>query len=130
MIVWAYIQACRQALDDGTDASAVITSLDATLSRRGHTKLRPRILRMLARILDAERTKKEPHLSVARMKDVERYQESVSQLLTASHKTSTPRITIRPEIIGGFVLSYDHTRIDKSYKRVLHSLYKNITKRT
>jgi len=130
MTVHAYIHACTRALADGMSIDAVIESLDATLKRRGHLKLWPRIFRMLRKVLEAELVKKEPSISVARAEDAERYQKDVRELLTASQATSSPRVTVRPELVGGFVITHGHTRIDKSYKRALYSLYKNITKST
>lgn len=122
-----YATAMVAVVTGGTDPEQALAGLDRTLKRRGHTKLRTAILLRVLTLLTEEEKRNTPTVRIARKEDVATYESAIQKLATELGLSGTPAVVIDDSLIGGYVLETKDTLVDKSYKRTLLSLYRNIT---
>lgn len=124
-----YVQAILQLLREGKDIDTVLSSLSTTLHKKGHQKLHEGILSDVSVELVRNEAQKGAQITLARATDMEAYQNAIQDALTQLHAAQAPvRTVVDPTLIGGFTAEYANTRIDRSYKEKLVSLYRSITK--
>ncbi len=68
-------------------------------------------------------------ITVAKESDTQTYQTAIQEALQElKAERNTVRTVVDATLIGGFTAEYNNTRIDRSYKEKLVSLYRAITK--
>ena len=115
-----------KAIDDlatreGTDAKKLVSDLMTHLHKSGRTKLLPGILREL-NIIEARRAKLEPSVEVANEKEAAHAlaeAKAAGIVATKAH--------VNPSLIKGWRARSGGTLIDKSAKRGLIDIYRNVT---
>lgn len=99
----------------------------ATLTKRGHTKLLPRIVAEYARLLQSQNAAK-PTITLARESD---WGSEGLAIDRAAEILGTERgklaVTIDPSIVGGFSIRTESAQFDATHKRALISLYQHLT---
>lgn len=113
-----YTNALVALLREGNDVSKSVAGLKATMSRLGHSRLLPVVLKSTLRHLSASTGDTTPKLTLAKVEDKELYQE-------LAHEA---RITIDPNIIGGYIHTHDHKQTNYSHKSRLLNWYNAVTK--
>ncbi len=121
-----YAQAFIELLQTGTRHEDALSGLDATLARRGHTKLKRHILTIVHRTLEAKRSTENAELVVARNGDEARYTKAIELVCKSLGVTKPASATVDETLIGGFILTTGTKRVDRSYKRTLSNLYRSI----
>ena len=122
-----YIVAAYRALQDGKDISEVLKGLYATLEKRGHEKLKGKILSGLLVYIDEKEKSAAPEVRLAKDADEKKLSASIKAALAELGADEEARVSIDAKHIGGFTATYNGKRIDRSYKTALLHLYKNIT---
>lgn len=126
MLADLYAKALYRSLQQGQNATELLSSLQGVLRRRGHEHLAPAISRALGR----ER---------ARVETREQVLLRTSPTLSAGERGEAEEATQRTfgeyasvtelkddTLIGGFVAESHTHRIDQSYKRALLDLYERV----
>ncbi len=108
-----YVKAAATALETGADFKATMKRLRDSMARRGHLRLLPGVLDGLLNTFEGK-TEGVPRLTVAKAEDAELYPELARQA----------EVEIDPNIVGGYIFTRDHRRIDQSYKTRLRNWYK------
>ena len=121
-----YVTATLELLAAGTSIDTVISGLKDTLKRRGHERLLPRILAGVARKLDTRPTNA-AYVTVVSKTDYEVQKEAIKHALIELGYDQAPAVQIDDTLIGGYVAEANSTRIDRSYKSALVSLYRSLT---
>lgn len=124
MLVDDYAKALTAVIGEGKHAGPILASLDTVLARRGHEKLKGRILRELARLLERAREGRAT-LMIADANDVATLKSEISAATQQLGAADTDTI-IDPTLIGGFVLRTKTKQLDRSYKNALLKLYRSI----
>lgn len=124
-----YVQAVLQLLAAGKDIDTVLASLHDMLQKKGHIKLHESILSAVLRELVRMEATQGALVTVAKESDAQKYRSAIQQTLSVLHtEADTVRTVVDPTLIGGFTAEYNNTRIDRSYKERLVSLYRSVTK--
>ncbi len=124
-----YVQAVLQLLEEGKDIDTVLISLHDTLQRKGHTKLHESILSAVLTQLVRITATEGALVTVAKESDSQKYQSAIQEALKELRSDGASlRTKVDETLIGGFTVEYNNTRIDRSYKEKLVSLYRAITK--
>lgn len=122
-----YQQAVLSLLESGKNPEEILSGLKSTLKKHGHEALLLSILRSVERVLAAERYTGTV-VTVARQKDIEKFQSSISAELNKLTAVDTPVQKIDDSIIGGFIVEADNKIINKSHKHQLVNLYRKLTR--
>ena len=124
-----YVHAVLQLIQEGKDIDTVLASLSDTLQKKGHTKLHESILSaVLAQLVRITATEG-ALVTIAKESDSQKSQSAIQQALKELQSDGAPlRTKVDETLIGGFTVEYNNTRIDRSYKEKLVSLYRAITK--
>lgn len=125
----AYAQAFLEIVAAGTALDVAIAGLKQVLISKKHTKLFTSILREVIHILETTESKNTAVVALASStKSEELINEIKNALVKLGIKEDTQIIEVVDEtLIGGFVATYNHQEYNRSYKRVLKSLYESIT---
>ena len=94
----------------------------ASMEKRGHGKLWKRTLRKALLLAGKSTARTEPVVTLARESDKQKHAENI-----AKSGGAEARVAIDASIVGGFILQKGFSRIDRSYKTALHTLYKKVT---
>lgn len=124
----AYVTALTNSILGGLAVEEALTNVKALLVRKGHQRLWPQILRATKRVLEARLKSSVPQVAVAKLGAVST--ETLKSALLALGVAENEAYTISEDstLVGGFTARFKGTLLDKSYKRVLVDLYRNITK--
>lgn len=128
MLAHDYAKALNTSIANGMTVPKALDRLDAILAEKGHQRLRPRILRALLTLVEAHEKEMTPVVTVANEKDAEKLSSQIHAVLKEMGTHKDPVISEDPHIIGGFIVDQGDQKIDKSYKTVLTTLYRNITR--
>lgn len=105
-----------------TDVETVLPRIRAVLEKHGHGKLLESILRRVV-ILSQEK-EKSVEFKVTKKNDTEHYREELKRYgLTVPEDV----VMVDESLIGGFFYRDGQRLLDRSYKRALINLYKEIT---
>ena len=121
-----YAQAIIELLKESAHPKRVLAGLDATLMRRGHGMLKRQILTIVYRTLEARKSSDGVRLAVVKEGDEKRHAKAIAAICEALNLENPTEVRVDDTLIGGFVLSTENTRIDRSHKRTLYNLYRSI----
>ncbi len=124
-LVKNYTAAIVALLESGVPAEEVLSNVKANLVKKGHQKLWPQILRSLTTALAEVERRAGAVVRVAKVSDQEN--AVVQQLLVELGAPQTVRTEIDESLIGGSVVTYQHRRLDNSFKKRLLDLYHQTT---
>lgn len=122
----AYITAIVDTLLTTKDVETVLKNASALLSKKGHARLWPAVLRGVVREFEKRSVEAVPQVVVA--KEGALQSEALKQALATLGTNATPKTIVDSSLIGGFLVQYQDRMIDASYKRALTDLYRKITK--
>jgi F0F1-type ATP synthase delta subunit len=122
----AYITAIVDSLLTTKDVEVVLKNATALLSKKGHTRLWPAVLRGVVRELEKRTAEATPHVAVAKESVLQ--SEALKQALASLGAIGVPKTVVDSSLIGGFLVQYQDRLIDASYKRALTDLYRKVTK--
>ena len=124
----AYVTALTNCILGGLAIDKALVNTKALLVRKGHQRLWPQILRATKRVLEARLKSSVPQVVVAKIDGVAT--EKIKSALLALGAAENEAYTVIEDstLVGGFTARFGGTLLDKSYKRVLVNLYRNITK--
>lgn len=124
----AYITALTNSLLSGLVPEVALSNVKALLSRKGHMRLWPQILRATKRVLEARLKSHIPQVRVAKEGDISEAKiKSALALLGVAESEAYTKV-VDATLVGGFTARFKGKLIDQSYKRALVNLYLNITK--
>ena len=123
-----YIQATLQMIQSGTDSQLVFDGLQKTMRAKGHMRLYGPVLRGALRILETKKDTLGSIIVVANDADIEKYAETIKQILTSIEADADFSTVIDPTIVGGVIVKNNNTIVDRSYKTTLLNLYRSATK--
>ncbi|MEK7080168.1 MAG: hypothetical protein AAB901_02665 [Patescibacteria group bacterium] len=115
-----YADALRSALKKGIDEQKLVDGLVAHLKAEGRMKLLPGILRSLKQ-KSAGDARLAPSLEVAKESDKA---EAVSAAKALG--IDAPKVTVNTDLISGWRARSGSTLVDRSGKKALIELYRNI----
>lgn len=115
-----YAQALLRAKEGGTHVPALVEGLVKSLSARGRMKLLPGILRELKNI-EARKSKLLPSIEVASSTE-----KSAAIVEAKAAGIETNEVTVNHDLIRGWRARSGGTLIDRSGKKHLIELYRNI----
>ncbi|MBX9906409.1 F0F1 ATP synthase subunit delta [Patescibacteria group bacterium] len=121
-----YRDATLRALASGTSPEVVLSGLQKTLARRGHTKLYGAVLKEVLASLSKKEADGIAIILLARKEDEGTYAEAIKAFVHTAHATGT-RIVVDESIVGGFIAQTTTTKRDQSYKGSLVALYRSLT---
>lgn len=122
-----YITAVLEALHEGKNPEATLQGLKKVLIDKGHMQLYPSVLRGVARVLEA-RGSSNARIVVRDLAAYEKYKPAIAATLAELGSSVEPEVHTDETIIGGYIVEAEGIQLDKSYKRKLVSLYRNLTK--
>lgn len=123
----SYVQAFTASILSGTTVEVALGNLKKTLQERGHARLLAQVLKASVRELTAKLAALSPVVTLAKADGVSK--ETIEAALSLLEATVPATIRIDESLIGGYTASANHQFIDRSYKRALVALYKNIVHR-
>lgn len=104
------------------DVDSALMSVKSLLSKKGHDRLYPYILKDL--LLYAEYKKEEGYiLTLARADEKDLYLNDIQKYIADENAL---QVDVDETIIGGYVLSSKDKVVDGSYKRYLRNLYSQL----
>ena len=106
---------------DGADAKKLAADLTKHLAATGRTKLLPGILREL-KVLEARRAKLQPTVEVASEKDAH-----AALAAAKAEGIVAANAEVNPSLIRGWRARAGGTLVDRSAKKGLIELYRNVT---
>ncbi|MEX0918207.1 MAG: hypothetical protein WDZ93_03550 [Candidatus Paceibacterota bacterium] len=121
-----YAQALMDQLNAGMRPANALAGLNAALARRGHGKLKRRILAILYRQLLARLRDTNVTLTLGTDGDEKRHKTAIKAVCAALDVPVPTETVIDDTLIGGFMVTTKDKRSDNSYKRTLYNLYRNI----
>ena len=127
----AYIKYYTEALYQlvSTDSGDnVATRFVGVLKKRGHLRLATSVLQSLDDKLRKEKEKNILYIEIANEWDDKKFMELIEKEVLYNNISYMEKvIKIVPEIVGGFRLRIGETFLDRSYRKKLFEIYKNIT---
>ena len=116
-------------LSKDADAAATeeyLSNMKALLKKRGHESLYPSIVRVFVS-LSARETDVAASVSVAKKDDIARYKEEILETARAMGLSGvTLNQKVDETLVGGFRVESEDQVVDKSYKRSLIELYRQL----
>lgn len=124
-----YALALIKIVESGTPIEVALAGLKAILIKKGHSKLLVPILNEAIKVIETKKSNDSALVVLASASSEESIQKEIKAVLTNLGSSSdTPIVSkIDETLIGGFVITYNHTEHDHSYKQALKSLYESIT---
>lgn len=108
------------------ETDTLLGELDRVLTKRGHQKLRKQILSALLVEFAAKKRRHESVVSVAKTEHATEYADNINAVCKELNISEKPEVVVDESLIGGFVVHTNNYLLDKSYKRTLIELYRNI----
>ena len=124
-----YVTAVVTALHNGIPLQEVLAGLRKTLSSRGRMKLQKRILHEVIGRLESEGAGTATVI-LASKESEKKWKKAIAESLQDLGTDTEANVITDDSIIGGYILRYDHRRIDKSYKKALLELYTRALRHT
>jgi F0F1-type ATP synthase delta subunit len=111
----------------GDECERIRANVLATLKRRGHEKLLPRIVAEYERRMHSHDSAK-PTIMVAHESDVQLNSDAINRAAAAlGTDRAALAVAIDPTIVGGFSIRTESAQFDATHKRALISLYHHLT---
>lgn len=123
-----YIEAVLQMINAGTDIHTVLKGLEATLIKKGHTRLHGAVLRGVVRILSSKSVTTVTKVTAASEAKFKDEIHAIESALARLHAPNEYEKVVDPTIIGGVIVEHDNVVLDTSYKTKLVKLYRSLTK--
>jgi F0F1-type ATP synthase delta subunit len=117
-------------MEGGMAPEKALQHLDTVLSRRGHEKLRKRILRAAERILTRQSEFQVPTVYVAGDAAAKHERHAIDAALKTLGAKGPHHTEVDETLIGGFRIVAGGKELDQSYKRQLLTLYRRIINET
>lgn len=127
MRVRDYTESVYALYTEGVDIDTLMKNLVATLSRRGHERLLPKILSQLLHVSEKEGKRNEVTIILANAAHEALLADDIKKALSQLGK-SQYTVRIDPTITGGFIAESTEARIDRSYKKQLLTTYRSLIK--
>jgi F0F1-type ATP synthase delta subunit len=124
----AYVTALTNSLLSGLSPEVALVNIKALLSRKGHMRLWPQILRATKRVLEAKLKSHIPQVTVSKSGVVTETKIKSALAMLGVAETEAYTEVVDTTLVGGFTARFKGKLIDQSYKRALVNLYLNITK--
>ena len=121
-----YVEAILSLVEAGNDPMDVLQKVQIRLKKRGHEKLYPSILKILAQKIEGAQSKNKTLVKVASKKQLHILQAEIESTLSTFQSDTEYDVIEDSTIIGGFLLSSQNKIIDKTYKTQLVNLYRAI----
>jgi F0F1-type ATP synthase delta subunit len=125
MRVHDYTESVYALYKNGMDVETLISNLKMTLTRKGHVRLLPAILADLKRLADKEQERSTIFVTLAHKDHQETHKEEINNAVEKLGGTSHT-VQIDPTITGGFIATGAESRIDRSYKKQLLTIYRSL----
>lgn len=125
MRVKDYSSAVIALVKDGMSLDTALTSLRNMLTRRGHTRLYPKILRDLERVAEGLTKEGTVTVTVAHEDDLSVHKDAIERSI-AELRGTTHVTRVDETITGGFIAEGKEKRIDQSYKKQLLTIYRSL----
>ena len=122
----SYQQAVLSLINQGVHPDKVLSGLELTLKKHGHSALFPSILRGVLRVIEAKPAATAV-VTVAKAEDLATYRQAIDASLKQLNAEGEVNETIDDSIVGGYIVSANNQMLDKSFKHQLVSLYRNLT---
>ncbi|HEU4677207.1 MAG TPA: hypothetical protein VFS75_00625 [Candidatus Paceibacterota bacterium] len=129
MYVRDYVKAAYDVIEREGNVDKTLSALRTYLDGRGLAPMYPRILRGLAEEFRRRERTSRPVLSVARERDVARYEREIADAFARLGSSEKPAVEVNDNLIGGFVAEASGKRIDRSFKTKLLHAYQRLTAR-
>ena len=121
-----YAEALYLATRDKDEAATerLVERFVALVREHGHERLLPRILHECEVLERTRATSDVCVVKVARDTDVSRHEKRITEdKHTLGADTMRTAVTVDPRLIGGYAITANGTRLDRSYRRRLLDLY-------
>lgn len=125
-----YATALVDLMEGGMTPEKALAHLDKVLARRGHEKLRKRILRATERMLARRSEFQVPTAYVANAETATHERRAISAALETLGADGPHHTEVDETLIGGFRIVAGGRELDRSYKRQLLTLYRRIINQT
>lgn len=124
----AYVTVLTNSLLLGQSPEAALINTKALLSKKGHLRLWPQILKATKRVLEAKLKSHIPQVTVAKKGTITEAKIKSTLALLGAVETESFTEVVDSTLVGGFTARFKGKLVDQSYKRALLNLYQNITK--
>lgn len=124
MLAHHYAHALTDRIEAGADIAVLLEQLDRVLVKKGHTKIKRRILSHVLQVL-RERSVTAT-VRFANADDQKSYEKAIEALCSEYGVLHELATITDPTIIGGFQFETKNIRVDRSFKRSLVELYRSI----
>jgi F0F1-type ATP synthase delta subunit len=121
-----YTTAFVASIKGGTSVEVALRGLKTAMEKRNHVSLFVPVLRSAVTKLSHEQKYESAVVAVANVADAS--SAIVVESLKKLGVTEEPIVAVDDSLIGGAVISYNHRRIDASFKTALVQMYRAITK--
>lgn len=121
-----YVQAVLESLQSGKDVADVLKGLSVILQKRGHERLHASVLREVLRVLSSDNEVSGTRVIVARESDARKFKSEIEKELTALQFDPHYEVSVRDNLVGGYIIEHESTIIDASYKKKLLTLYRSL----
>lgn len=122
-----YIHALAATLQNNADEEKVLAHLRTHLKKKGLMSLYSRILRGTVERMKRQQRTMKGRFIVAREKDITHALKASKEHQTLFGEFAKDTVEVHPNIIGGYILERNGTRLDKSHKSALLAVYKKLT---
>jgi len=109
------------------DTERILQNVSRIIKEKGHTKLLVSIERELEKILQRTEGSGELLIRVSKESDAETFISDIEKDALVLQAEALPRkVVVDSTLVGGYELRANGTRIDRTYKRSLLTLYNNL----
>jgi len=122
-----YVNAVYELLLEGKDVDTVLANLATVLQEKGHERIHTAILEDVFKKLDVT-VGATTSVTVTKHADTTKYSSEITADFVALNTEAVPVVYEDPTLIGGYIVEHNHTRVDRSHKAQLVTLYRNITR--
>ncbi len=123
-----YIEAGVDLLQEGKRTEEVFSGLLRMLNDRKQSALYGKILKGIHARISRKVHLESPRLILAKKSDGETHQKEINDAVSELNLEHAPSPEIDENLIGGFILLGNGSRIDRSYKTHLLNLYQSLTR--
>lgn len=128
MLASSYAKALYDVLQTGEDFSSVLKGFRQVLEVRGHQKLEAAVYKQLIALYEQQEQSDTAVVTVVKESDVEALKADIAETLTSLGAATAEYTVVENEhAVGGYTVRAGHEYVDKSYKKALVELYRNIT---
>lgn len=118
-----YTKAINDLLDKGLSLETALSGLKIRLKNKGHSKLYKHILKSLLLMRTKEESKKVPTVIVQSEKAKTLFEKPIKNALKSLDAPYEYVTEIDDTIVGGYIVRFEGSEIDMSYKKSLLTLY-------